>query len=92
MKVKVILPSLLRRHTGGKAIVEMEKSGDIIYNVEECVRDLTSAFPELSRWLYGKQGEVAAHVHLFANSRKVSIDHSLKDDDELLILLAVSGG
>ncbi|HUU64245.1 MAG TPA: MoaD/ThiS family protein [Dehalococcoidia bacterium] len=58
----------------------------------ECLTNLTAQFPSLRRWLYNKQGEVATHVHIFINGKQASVDELLNDGDELLILLAVSGG
>jgi len=57
-----------------------------------CLNDLTAQFPGLRRWLFTKQGEAAIHVRLFINGKQASAAESLKDGDELLILLAFSGG
>lgn len=87
MSVKVRLPLLLRQFATGQEIVEVAG-----YGVMECLNDLTDRFPDMRRWLFTKQGEVAIHVRPFINGEQASAAESLKDGDELLILLAVSGG
>ena len=87
MSVMVVIPPLLRRYTKGQAVV-----GVTAYSVEECLNNLTDQFPRLRRWFYNKQGEVAGYVHLFINREQASTDRLLNDGDEVLILLAVSGG
>lgn len=87
MSVTVKLPSLLRKYTNGQELLEVTG-----YSPMECLTNLTAQFPSLRRWLYNKQGEVATHVLIFINGKQASVDELLSDGDELLILLAVSGG
>ena len=87
MSVTVKVPSLLRKYTNGQELLEVTG-----YSPMECLTNLTAQFPSLRRWLYNKQGEVATHVHIFINGKQASVDELLNDGDELLILLAVSGG
>lgn len=87
MSVTVKLPSLLRKYTNGQELLEVTG-----YSPMECLANLTAQFPSLRRWLYNKQGEVATHVLIFINGKQASVDELLSDGDELLILLAVSGG
>jgi molybdopterin converting factor small subunit len=87
MSVEVKIPLILRQFTNRQEAVEVTAA-----NVPECLNNLTAQFPSLRRWLYNKQGEVATHVHIFINGKQASADELLNDGDELLILLAVSGG
>jgi molybdopterin converting factor small subunit len=87
VNVTVVIPPLLRQYAEGQAVV-----GVTAYSVEECLNNLTAQFPGLRRWFYNKQGEVARYVHVFINKEQASTDRLLNDGDELLILLAVSGG
>jgi molybdopterin synthase sulfur carrier subunit len=87
MSVTVKVPSLLRKYTNGQELLEVTG-----YSPMECLTNLTAQFPSLRRWLYNKQGEVATHVLIFINGKQASVDELLSDGDELLILLAVSGG
>lgn len=85
--VKVKLPLLLRKFAGGQEVVEVAG-----YDITECLGNLTAQFPDLRKWLFTKQGEVATYVRLFINRRQACVDAELKDGDELLILLAAVGG
>ncbi len=87
MSVTVKLPLLLRQFATGQQLVEVAG-----YSVTECLNNLTAQFPDMRRWLFTKQGEVATHVRLFINRKQASAAESLKDGDELIILLAVAGG
>jgi molybdopterin synthase sulfur carrier subunit len=87
MSITVKVPSLLRKYTNGQELLEVTG-----YSPMECLTNLTAQFPSLRRWLYNKLGDVATHVHFFINGKQASVDELLNDGDELLILLAVSGG
>ena len=87
MSVTVRLQLLLSQFADGQEVVEITADNNI-----DCLNKLTAQFPGLRRWLFTKQGEVAAYVRLFINRRQASVDSELKDGDELLIMLAAVGG
>lgn len=87
MSINVKLPFVLRKLADGQEVVEVTG-----YSAQECLDALTVQFPDMRRWLFTKQGEVATHVRLFTNRQQASAAESLKDGDELIILLAVAGG
>ena len=87
MSVTVRLQLLLSQFADGQEVVEITADNNI-----DCLNNLTAQFPGLRRWLFTKQGEVAAYVRLFINRRQASVDSALKDGDELLIMLAAVGG
>lgn len=88
----MLIPSLLRQYTGGQEVVNVTTDAATVYNIEECLKELTGRYQVLRKWLYSEQGEVAGHVRLFKNGRQVAAGETLEDGDEVLILLAVSGG
>jgi molybdopterin converting factor small subunit len=87
MSVTVRLQLLLSQFADGQEVVEIAADNNI-----DCLNKLTAQFPGLRRWLFTKQGEVAAYVRLFINRQQASVDSALKDGDELLIMLAAVGG
>jgi len=87
VSVTVRLQLLLSQFADGQEVVEIAADNNI-----DCLNKLTAQFPGLRRWLFTKQGEVAAYVRLFINRRQASVDSELKDGDELLIMLAAVGG
>jgi molybdopterin converting factor small subunit len=92
MNISIVIPSILRQYTGGEGVVKIVLNSDIICDVEVCLSKLAERFPGVGQKLYDAQGKVAGYVYLFVNGKKVSADNSLKDGDELIIMLAVGGG
>ena len=86
MSIKVLVPSLLYKYTDNKDVVEV--NGD---TVQDCIDALRDRYPELERWLY-RGGKVATFVHIGLNNKKASVDDTVKDGDELKIMLATGGG
>jgi len=86
MIIRVLVPSLLYKYTDNKDVVEV--NGD---TVQDCIDALRDRYPELERWLY-RGGKVATFVHIGLNNKKASVDDTVKDGDELKIMLATGGG
>ena len=90
MSVRVNVSSLLLKHTTGRKIVEVDCGNPL-----ECLGGLVSEFPKLKKWLYDKDGELRPQIWLFVNGERIFTDdltRRLNDNDELSILLAISGG
>ena len=65
------------------------------HNVQECLDKLAVQFSDLKRWLYNEKGELLPYVHIYVNGERNPGDEltrQIKDDDELLILVTVTGG
>ena len=65
------------------------------YNIRECLDKLAVQFLDLKRWLYNEKGELLPYVHIYVNGERNPDDEltrQIKDGDELLILLTVTGG
>lgn len=92
ISINVVVPSLLRQFTGGQEQVKITLDNDIMFNVEGCLKSLVSQYPEIKQKLYNKEGEIPRFVHLFVNRKKAKIDQPLADGDELIVMIAVSGG
>jgi molybdopterin converting factor small subunit len=90
MAVKVKVSSLLQKFTNWQECVEVEGNTPL-----ECLHALEKQFPSIKRLLYDKQGKLRPQFWFFVNRQKISSDelnNPLKDGDELMILLAISGG
>ena len=90
MAVKMKVSSMLRKYTNWQECVEVTGNNPL-----ECLHDLEAQFPAIRRLLYDKQGELRPQFWFFVNRQKIQHDelnHPLKDGDEILILLAISGG
>jgi len=90
MTVKVKVSSLLRKHTNWQEFVEVEGNTPL-----ESLHALEKQFPAVKRLLYDKQGKLRPQFWFFVNGQKINaseLTNPLRDGDELMILLAISGG
>ncbi len=91
MAVKVKLPTLLRKHTGGEAHVEGNGG-----TLREVLSDLESRYPGLTGNVVSEDGELHRFVNVYVNDEDVrylgSLETQLSDGDVVAILPAVAGG
>ncbi|MBE0480488.1 MAG: MoaD/ThiS family protein [Dehalococcoidia bacterium] len=90
MAVKVKLSPILAAATGRQELIEVPARSPV-----DCLHDLRARFPRLKRWLFDRHGNMRPQLWLFVNGQRVHVDDlntPLKDGDELLIMLAISGG
>jgi sulfur-carrier protein len=96
MHATVRLPSALRMHTGGSAVVvvEVDSSGPV--TLADLLDALALSEPAIERRIRDERGELRRHVNLFIGDDDVrahnGLDAPVGDGDELLVLAAVSGG
>jgi len=92
MAVKVKLPTILRKHTDGQAVVEVEGA-----KLGEVLKDLESRHPGITRTILTDDG-AALHrfVNVYVNGEDVRYSGSLatqvSEGDTVSILPAVAGG
>lgn len=92
VRVKVVLPSVLRQFTGGNRQVDVEAS-----TVREALERLVELHgEELRRRLLEADGSVRRLLNVFVNGKNVrflhGLDTVLEEGDEVSILPAVGGG
>ncbi|MCG3179211.1 MAG: Sulfur carrier protein CysO [Phycisphaerae bacterium] len=91
MAATVIIPSPLRRFTGGAHALRAE--GD---DVAALLGDLTRERPQLQEGLFRDPGRLQPFVHVFVNGRDIGKGEGLAtpvpDGGEILIVQAISGG
>jgi molybdopterin converting factor small subunit len=90
MAVKVQIPTPLRQHTEGKAVVEVAGA-----TVKAVLDGLGQAYPGITGRLF-ENGQVRRFVNLYLNEEDVryldNLATPVKDGDELAIIPAVAGG
>jgi molybdopterin synthase sulfur carrier subunit len=93
MSVKVVIPSALREHSGGRDEVVLEGSPA---TAADALAELFRLHPGLRDRVLTQTGELRQHVHLFVGSEAVrstgGLSTPVPDGAELTILPAVSGG
>ncbi|MFY9554654.1 MAG: MoaD/ThiS family protein [Blastocatellia bacterium] len=86
--MKVFVPSALRSYTGQKD--EVEASGATLY---ELLRDLDQRYPGFRFRIIDEQDSIRPHIKIFINHDQAgSLSAPLRPEDEVSILLALSGG
>lgn len=90
MAVKVHIPTPLRQHTQGQAVVEA--SGG---SVKALLDDLGQKYPGVTERIFDN-GQVRRFVNIYLNDEDIryleNLDTAVKDGDELSIIPAVAGG
>jgi sulfur-carrier protein len=91
MAVTVRVPTVLRKHTGGEAVVTGEGQ-----TVDALVADLRERHPDLVQAITGADGALAGFVNVYLNDEDIryldGTSTALRDGDELSLLPAVAGG
>ena len=90
MAIRVHIPTPMRQHTDGQAVVEA--SGG---SVQAVLDDLGRKFPGINQRLF-ENGQVRRFVNVYLNDEDVryldNLATPVKDGDELSIIPAVAGG
>jgi len=91
MAVKVMIPTPLRPHAGGKAAAEFSAK-----TVAEALNHLTAEFAELKRHLYTDEGKLRSFVNVYVNGEDIRYlaqeNTPTKDGDTINIIPAIAGG
>jgi molybdopterin converting factor small subunit len=91
MPVRVKLPTLLRRHTDGEAVVESDGA-----NLREVLLDLEGRYPGITRSVLTDDGSLHRFVNVYVNEEDVrylgALETEVAEGDTVAILPAVAGG
>ncbi|AFZ45372.1 molybdopterin synthase subunit MoaD [Halothece sp. PCC 7418] len=91
MSVKVLVPTVLQKHTDNQAVLECEGS-----TVKELVETLEQNYPGFQGKLRDDEGKLRRFLNFYVNSEDIRFleneKTSLKDGDEVSIVPAVAGG
>ena len=90
MAVKVQIPTPMRQHTDGQAVVESAGS-----TVQTVLDNLGKKYPGIVSRIFDN-GQVRRFVNVYLNDEDIryldSLNTAVKDGDELAIIPAVAGG
>jgi molybdopterin converting factor small subunit len=91
MAVKVLIPTPLRAHAGGKAAAELQAK-----TVAEALNHLTTEFADLKKHLFMDQEKLRSFVNIYIDDqdiRYLAQENTLfKDGDTIDIILSIAGG
>jgi len=106
VRLRVLIPGLLRSYTGGEARVDLTLGPSRMPSgsgmspaalappcVETALRELDRQFPGLRFRLVDEQGAIRPHIRLFLDANQLqALDAPLPAAGELMIVGALSGG
>jgi sulfur-carrier protein len=85
--VKIQIPSALTSYTGGRR--EVDATGPTVGDI---LLDLDRQFPGIRFRMVDEQGGIRTHMRVFVNGRPEGPGTPVSPDDEIAILMALSGG
>ena len=91
MSVRVKLPTILRKHAGGEALVDSDGA-----TLRELLSDLESRYPGITKNVVSNEGGLHRFVNVYVNDEDVrylgSLETAVREGDTVSILPAVAGG
>jgi sulfur-carrier protein len=91
MSVRVKLPTILRKHAGGEALVDANGA-----TLNEVLTDLESRFPGITKNVRADDGGLHRFINVYVNDEDVrylgSLETPVQDGDTVSLLPAVAGG
>lgn len=89
--MKVIIPTALRKHTGGQNHVSVSAT-----TVQDALQQVVATHPGLKASLYDDHDRLVSFVNVFVNDRNIRDLNDgateLSDSDEILLVPAIAGG
>ena len=90
MPVRVHIPTAMRQHADGNAVVEVSAA-----NVKEALDNVGAKHPAITGRLF-ENGQVRRFVNIYLNDEDIryldNLQTAVKEGDELSIIPAVAGG
>jgi sulfur-carrier protein len=91
MSVRVKLPTILRKHSGGDALVDADGA-----TLRDLLADLESKYPGITKNIVSEDGGLHRFINVYVNDEDVrylgSLETAVKEGDTVSILPAVAGG
>jgi len=91
MSVKVKVPTIMRKHSGGNASVDADGA-----NLSALLDDLEAKYPGITKNIRSEDGGLHRFINIYVNDEDVrylgSLDAAIKEGDVVSILPAVAGG
>ena len=90
LKIKLLKPF---SNAVGKSELEMDLDGNTL---RDLLKLLVDKYPKLKKELYTKADELTEYLCVFVNDKPISalngVNTKLKNDDEILFFIPISGG
>jgi MoaD family protein len=90
LKLKLLKPF---SNAVGKSELELDFNGSTL---DDLLKVLVNRYPKLKKEFYTKTDELTEYICMFVNDKPISalkgLDTELKNDDEILFFIPISGG
>jgi len=90
LKIKLLKPF---SDAVGKSEIELDFDSNTL---EDLLKVLVDRYPKLKKEFYTKTDELTEYICMFVNDKPISalkgLDTELKNDDEILFFIPISGG
>ena len=90
LKIKLLKPF---SDAVGKSELQLDFNGSTL---DDLLKTLVNRYPKLEKEFYTKAGELTEYICMFVNDKPASalngINTELKNDDEILFFIPISGG
>jgi molybdopterin synthase sulfur carrier subunit len=88
MTVRVLIPGPLRTYTADAAVVSAQGT-----SLGAVVGELDRRYPGIRFRIIDEQGAIRRHIKFFVNGlQATNLEPPLRDEDEVMIVCALSGG
>jgi len=88
MTVRVLIPGPLRSYTADAGVVSAKGA-----SLGALVGELDRRYPGIRFRIIDEQGAIRRHIKFFVNGvQATNLEPSLRDEDEVMIVCALSGG
>jgi len=88
VSVRVLIPGPLRSYTAESPVVSAEGA-----SLGVLVGDLDQRYPGIRFRIVDEQGAIRRHIKFFVNGvQATNLEPALNDEDEVMIVCALSGG
>lgn len=91
MGVRVKLPTILRKHAGGEAVVDADGR-----TLRDLLSDLEGRYPGITKNVVSEDGGLHRFINVYVNDEDVrylgSLETPVKEGDTVSLLPAVAGG
>lgn len=89
--IRVKLPTILRKHAGGEALVDAHGA-----TLRDLLTDLEQRYPGITKNVVSEDGGLHRFINVYVNDEDVrylgSLETPVKDGDTVSLLPAVAGG
>ena len=91
MSVKIKIPVVLRKYTGGEKVLDVMPG-----SISSILDEVIERYPKIKNAVLDEDQKIKEYINIFLNEKMINIPEGLSTmvscNDRLMILMAISGG